>query len=140
MHSFSTRSRNLALAVVTAALVLSTAAPAQEQQEAEAASTAEPADQPRRARDRRRAEPPAELPVTQVQATQGTAVTEPVEAKLVCKTEKLTGTKIGRRVCATPEQWAARSRRTQEAAQETIQDIRDQSAFPAPPVVPIAIP
>jgi hypothetical protein len=139
MHPHPTRSRALACALLAATLASAlgpgTRAPAQERQEAEAASTAPAAEAPRR--ERRRAAKAAESPDVSQQAEPAAAT---VEAKLVCKRIELTGTKIGQRVCGTPEQWAARARRTTEEAQDAVQEIRDQSAFPAPPEVPIAIP
>ena len=147
MHSATDRSRNLAWALIAAALVVmpSTVGFAQSAEpEAEAAApAATPADQPRSRRERRRAAqaPPAELPVTEVRAA---AAAEPVveseEPEIVCKTMKLAGTKIGQRVCGTPEQWAARTRRTSEGARDAIQEISSRSSFPAAPEVPAAIP
>ena len=147
MHSATDRSRGLVWALIAAALVVtsSTIAFAQsaEPEPEAAAPTATPADQPRSRRERRRAAqaPPAEVPVTEVRAA---APAEPVveteEPEIVCKTIKLAGTKIGQRVCGTPEQWAARTRRTSEGARDAVQEISSRSAFPAAPEVPTAIP
>ena len=159
MHTTSDGLRNLARALIAATFVLafgpSASGLAQDsEQDADAASsTATTAEQPRRTRQRRRAEDEAAASAeAQSQATAAPAtgaaapgvevieVVEVVEERLVCKSEKLAGTKISRRTCGTPEQWAARARRTTEAAQDAVQEIRDRSAFPAPPEVPLAIP
>ena len=88
------------------------------------------ADQPRRGRERRRAAEaadetraqvaaatPATLP-TYNAATASAAQAETIEATLVCKNRKVTGTKISRRICGTPEQWAAQEKKTTDDAQE----------------------
>jgi hypothetical protein len=81
------------------------------------------------------------LPVTQVQAAAPAEhAVENAEPEIVCKTIKLTGTKIGQRVCGTPEQWAASTRRASDAGRDAVQEISGRSAFPAAPEVPTAIP
>jgi hypothetical protein len=99
------------------------------------------ADQPRRGRDRRRAaeaadetrvaEPaaaPATLPTFNA-ATASAAQAETVEATLVCKNRKVTGTKISRRVCGTPEQWAAQEKKTSDDAQEAMRQVRERTSI-----------
>jgi hypothetical protein len=155
MHRASDRLRNLARAFIAATFVLAFGPAANglaqdSQQPADtASSTATTADQPRRNRQRRRAEDEAPASDAQTQdaaapatdaAAPGVEVIEVVEERLVCKSEKLAGTKIARRTCGTPEQWEARSRQTSRAAQDAVQEIRNRSAFPAPPTVPVAIP
>ena len=158
MPPSSIRSRNLAQALIAAALGLGLghspaglAQDAQDQQEADAASgtsTATAADQPRSRRERRRSaesavesqDPQAQGAAAPATAAAAAPAVETVEDKLVCKTIKQAGTKIGKRVCGTPEQWAARGRRTSDEAQDAIQEIRDRSAFPAAPEVPVALP
>lgn len=153
MDPATDRSLEVAWALIAAALVAAPSAIAFAQSvepEPEAAvSEATPADQPRSRRERRRAEqaqstaqaPPAELPVTEVRAV---APTEPVvedeEPEIVCKTIKVLGTKIGQRVCGTPEQWAASTRRNSEAARDAMREISTRSGFPATPEVPTAVP
>jgi hypothetical protein len=141
MHPPSAGSRHLARALIAAtfALALAPVALGQDAQDAAAASAAAAEDRPSRRERRRAAEAAAEAQNREAQTATGTPAeptVETVEEKLVCKTIKQTGTKIGQRVCGTPEQWAARSRRTAEDAQDVIQDIRDGGAFPAPPTVP----
>jgi hypothetical protein len=159
MNKAPDRLRTLAPALIATTFVLafgpSTSGLAQdnEQEANTASSTATTADQPRRNRQRRRAEHESAASAdTQAQTAAGSAtdvaapdvevinVVEVVEERLVCKSEKLAGTKIARRTCGTPEQWAARARQTSRAAQDAVQEIRDRNSFPAPPEVPLAIP
>ncbi len=122
-------------------LLPSTGALAQDsEQQVDAASTAP--EQPRR-RDRRRAAEAAAASDARAQeagATAAVAATEPataiVEPELVCKRIEVAGSKVPRRVCGTPEQWATQGRRASRAAQDAVQEIRDRSSFPAPPEVP----
>jgi hypothetical protein len=103
-------------------------------------SATTPADQPRRARERRRAAEPAEVtrsepaaaalpPTDAAAATLAAQTAETVEARIVCKNVKLTGTKISRRICGTPEQWAAQSEKTTDDAQEALRQVRDRSSI-----------
>jgi hypothetical protein len=48
---------------------------------------------------------------------------------MVCKNIKLTGTKISKRICGTPEQWAAQEKRTTDDAQEAMRQVRDRSSI-----------
>jgi hypothetical protein len=153
MRPVSDHLRNLASSLIAAALqaVPTTIALAQTEQpqSAAAASSAAPAEEPLSRRDRRRAAkaspaaqaPPAELPATQ---GEGAAPAEPAveneEPEMVCKTIKPLGTKIGRRVCGTPEQWASSTRRSSDAARDAMNEIATRSGFPAAPEVPTAIP
>jgi hypothetical protein len=107
-----------------------------------AIESASPAEPPRRARDRRRS---AAVP-DETQAPEATAVAttdtettalaiepdESSETKIVCKNIKVLGTKISRRTCGTPEQWAAQARKTTDDAQETMRQVRDRSAIAMP--------
>jgi hypothetical protein len=109
---------------------------------ASGADAAPTADQPRRARDRRRAAeaddetrapeaaPVAEtLPSFAPATTSATQPAEVVEATLVCKNRKVTGTKISRRICGTPEQWAAQEKKTTDDAQEAMRQVRERSSI-----------
>jgi hypothetical protein len=107
--------------------------------DATAAELATPAEQPRRNRDRRRnadAAVEAAAPVTAATAataTEAVAATaqqaETVEARMVCKNIKLTGTKISKRICGTPEQWAATNEKTSDDASETMRQVRQQTGI-----------
>jgi hypothetical protein len=107
-----------------------------------AAATASPSDQPRRGRDRRRnsEQRPASDAAAQTASSAAIADTdETVEATVVCKNIKLTGTKVARRICGTPEQWAAMQKRTNDAAEETMRQARDrQSTITQPPTQALA--
>jgi hypothetical protein len=101
--------------------------------DATATEPATPAEQPRRNRDRRRnadAAAEAAAPATAASATSSVAATtqqaETVEARMVCKNIRLTGTKISKRVCGTPEQWAATNEKTSNDASETMRQVRQQ--------------
>jgi hypothetical protein len=98
--------------------------------------SADAAEQPRRPRDRRRsaavsatspAADTAAAPAT-ADAAPATPPAETVDQRIVCKNVKLTGTKISRRVCGSPDQWAAQERRTTDDAQEAMRQVRDRSS------------
>lgn len=104
--------------------------------EATAADTATPAEQPRRNRDRRRnsgGAVEAAAPAAAATATEAVAATaqqaETVEARMVCKNVRLTGTKISKRICGTPEQWAATNEKTSDSASETMRQVRQQTGI-----------
>jgi hypothetical protein len=136
-----TATRTLFAAVLVIALGYAANAPAQNPDGgADAVPVTEaPADQTRRARDRRRAVAgdetrapeatavPETLPTHTVATTSQPQPVEEVEARMVCKNIKLTGTKIARRICGTQEQWASMEKRTSENAQEGMRQIRDRS-------------
>ncbi len=52
-----------------------------------------------------------------------------VDERIICKDIKLTGTKISRRICGTPEQWAAQDKKTTDDAQEAMRQVRDRSSI-----------
>jgi hypothetical protein len=125
----------------SAAALAQAPAPADHATVTSAADAATAADQPRRARDRRRSAQPADetrapeaaavaatLP-THTAATTSAQPAETVEARIVCKNIKLTGTKISRRICGTPEQWAAQEQKTTDDAQEAMRQVRDRSSI-----------
>jgi hypothetical protein len=127
---------------ITAAAVGQDATP---KDDATATRATEPAtrdEPPRRARDRRRSAevsdetqaPEAPTAVTTGADAAALAIQpdETVETKIVCKNIKVLGTKISRRTCGTPEQWAARARKTTDDAQETMRQVRDRSAIAMP--------
>jgi hypothetical protein len=142
VHPVSHRSQDwprlLVATTFLLALAPSTTTLAQENVQEAAASSPEK-EQPRR-RERRRAAEAAASQVEQPGAAETVAATAPavstVEPELVCKSVEVAGSKISRRVCGTPEQWASQGRRASRAAQDAIQEIRDRSSFPAPAEVP----
>jgi hypothetical protein len=109
-------------------------------------AAAEPTVGSRSARERRRASradaeaPPAPAvpSVAEAQANAAEPVSEPAEPERVCKNIKPTGTRVAKRVCGTPEQWAAMERTTTDAAQEGMRQVRDQTSIvvtqPTPPL------
>jgi hypothetical protein len=72
---------------------------------------------------------------TLTRAAQPTADSgETVEEKLVCKSVKPLGTRMAKRICATPEQWAAAEGRSTDRAEEGMRQMRRQgSLVVAPP-------
>jgi hypothetical protein len=94
------------------------------------------ADQPKSRRERRReAEAAAAGAAANAQPTAAAAAVaaptaaETIEAKMICKNIKVTGTKMSRRVCGTPEQWASVSDRTRSDADETMRQVRERSSI-----------
>jgi hypothetical protein len=121
----------VALGTSVGALAQDSGPAANDANAAEAAAT--PAEQPRRDRDRRRntdGAVEAAVPATAATATEAVAATaqqaETIEARMVCKNIKLTGTKISKRICGTPEQWAATNEKTSNDASETMRQVRQQ--------------
>lgn len=120
-----------------AALNAAAQSPAAESAANEAAPAAAAAEQPKSRRERRREAEAAEQAAAGAAspATRPTvaAAAEPpgetVEAKMVCKNIKVTGTKMARRVCGTPEQWAAVNDRTSNDAEETMRQVRERSSI-----------
>jgi hypothetical protein len=102
-----------------------------------------PAESSRGARERRRnaqsATDAAEATAAAAPATPETAAAalgeppaETVEARIVCKNYKPTGSRMARRVCGTPEQWAAVGEATSDSAEENMRQIRERSAIASP--------
>jgi hypothetical protein len=146
MQRASYRPRSFTRLLIAAALMLllgpSTGALAQDSEHAAGAASSVP-EQPRRRERRRAAEAAAASTDAQARAAEAAAAVtaaepaaETVESELVCKSIEVAGSKIARRVCGTPEQWASQGRRASRAAQDAIQEIRDRSSFPAAPEVP----
>ena len=53
------------------------------------------------------------------------------ETEIVCKSIKPTGSNVGRRVCGTPEQWAALEEKTTDAAREDMRRVHTSSGVTA---------
>ena len=115
----------------TGAALAQTATPA----EGAAAGTAAPPEQPRRARERRRSAERAEAATPAAQVTDAAPAALPthtadvIDERIVCKNVKLTGTNISRRICGTPEQWAAQNKKTTDDAQEAMRQVRERSSI-----------
>ena len=52
------------------------------------------------------------------------ASTAPAQPKIECRTQPVTGSRLGKRICATPEQWA----QADEAAAEVIRQMRSENS------------
>jgi hypothetical protein len=142
--------RVIAACVSLSALAIGLAALAQAQPDASAADTTSAATDDSnaaaaapRARDRGRASRDAgDAPAAAAAGSPGsTALATPVEpaaetieAKLVCKSMKPLGTRVAKRVCATPEQWAATDRRTTRGAEEGMRQMRDRNSTVIQPI------
>ena len=117
-----------------------TPAPAAESDEASAAESPRRAGEPGRneeaAQDTAGAQADAAAapatPDTGAAATLAEQPAETVEARIVCKNYKRTGTRMSRRVCGTPEQWAAVDEATTDNAQENMRQMRDHSRIAMP--------
>jgi hypothetical protein len=63
-----------------------------------------------------------------------------VESEIVCKNIKPLGTRMAKRVCGTPAQWAALEKKTTDAASDDMRQVRGQGAViattPGPAVGP----
>jgi hypothetical protein len=139
MNQGSNSARNAAYALITGILAWvawpSSGALAQEAPapaaSAASAAPAEGANQSRR--DRRRttqAEPAPAAPAAAAAA----------EPATICKNIKPLGTRMAKRVCGTPEQWAALEKKTTDAGQENMRQVRSIagviSATPSPTPTP----
>ena len=165
MNRYSGRSRTSARALIASAAlwVLSPSNSTLAQESAVPAANAssevaaEAAAEPRSARERRRAAraqagaPPAESTATAPSAEAAPAVaqagadaadpgSESTEPQRICKSVKPLGTRMAKRVCGTPEQWAAIEGRTSAEAGESMRQVHEQSGIlatqPGPAVGP----
>jgi hypothetical protein len=148
MNRDSRRSRRLAHALLAGTfagfLCPSTGALAQDEVRpavgTASAAAADSAAQPRR--DRRRAakaDNANALGRTETSVA-AAATVDAAEADIVCKNIKPLGTRMAKRVCGTPAQWAALEKKTTDAASDVMRQVRGQSAVivttPGPAVGP----
>jgi hypothetical protein len=69
-------------------------------------------------------------------AATSTIVQPPAAPKKICRSMDVVGSKIPKRVCATPEEWASFNNRSHEEAQDGIRHLQNQGAVsPASPGV-----
>lgn len=70
------------------------------------------------------------------------AAQQPAVPKQVCRNMDVLGSKIPKRVCATPAEWDSFSNRSHEDTQDGLRRLRDQGAIapPSPGVSPSALP
>ena len=133
MNHYSSRARSVAYTLITGTfawvawpstgvLPQDAAAPAAS---ATSAAPAEPAAPPRRERRRtaqaETATAPAATPATAAPVA-ATAATE--GPTTICKNIKPLGTRMAKRVCGTPEQWAALEKKTTDAASDDMRQVR----------------
>lgn len=121
---------------------------AQEDEAPAAATSTAPAEAaPQSRRDRRRAAK-ADTAASKTQTVAAAAqpageedgVEAVVESEIVCKNIKPLGTRMARRVCGTPAQWAALEKKTTDAAEDDMRQVGGQGAViattPGPAVGP----
>jgi hypothetical protein len=135
MNRYSSRARSVAYTLIagtfawvtwpsSGALAQDAAAPAAS---ATSAAPAEPASQSRR--ERRRASQPeaaaaAATPAAAPPAAAAAPAAESDGPATICKNIKPLGTRMAKRVCGTPEQWAALEKKTTDAASDDMRQVR----------------
>ena len=133
----SSRARGVAYALIagafawgawpsSAALAQDDAAPAVDATTATSAAPAEAASQSRR--ERRRAPRPEPAAAPESTATTTAAPAAIVEPEKICKNFKPLGSHMAKRVCGTPEQWAAFEKKTTDAAADDMRNVRSTGA------------
>ena len=99
---------------------------------AAAAPSAAPAEAPSQSRrERRRAAQPEPAAAPEATATATTTTAAPaalVEPEKICKNFKPLGSHMAKRVCGTPEQWAAFEKKTTDAASDDMRNVRSTGA------------
>jgi hypothetical protein len=134
MNRVSGRVRGLAHALIVGAsagflglsggaLAQDAAAPAAA---APSAAPAEAASQSRR--DRRRAPKPEPAAAPEAATTTAAAPAAMVEPEKICKNFKPLGSHMAKRVCGTPEQWAAFEKKTTDSASDDLRNVRSTGA------------
>jgi hypothetical protein len=128
------RSCTLAYALLIGALIciVSPSSPALAQDDAAAIAAAggtAPAETaPQSRKDRRRGRADASAAQQQTAAatptTAAAAAASTEEPAMVCKSIKPLGTRMAKRVCGTPEQWAAFEKKTTDAASDDLRTVR----------------
>lgn len=70
------------------------------------------------------------------------AAEAPAAPKKICRNMDVLGSKIPKRVCATPEEWTTFGNRAHEETQDGLRRLQDQGAIapPSPGVSPSALP
>jgi hypothetical protein len=65
------------------------------------------------------------------------ANTAPAKPKMECRTQEVTGSRMGKRICATPEQWAQADEAAAEAIRQMKSDVGNQSGIARPSANPL---
>ena len=97
---------------------------------AAAAPSAAPAEAPSQSRRERRRAPQPE-PAAAPESAAATTTAAPaalVEPEKICKNFKPLGSHMAKRVCGTPEQWAAFEKKTTDAASDDMRNVRSTGA------------
>lgn len=99
--------------------------------------TAAAAEAPtRRERARKRRDERADRAAVTTEAVAGSplevAAETAAQPEPVCRTMKVLGSRVAKRVCGTPEEWAASTSRGIRDSKETMRQIREQSAIAQP--------
>jgi hypothetical protein len=68
-------------------------------------------------------------------STQATSA-EPAKQKIECRTQEVTGSRMGKRICATPEQWAQADEAAAEALRQMKSDINNKAGIERPTASP----
>jgi hypothetical protein len=134
MNRGSGRLRGLAYALIVGAfawfLGLSGGAAAQDAAApnvaAPGAAQAEAANQSRR--ERRRATRPEPAPESTATTAAAPAAAATAEPEKICKNFKPLGSHMAKRVCGTPEQWAAFEKKTTDSASDDLRNVRSTGA------------
>lgn len=64
------------------------------------------------------------------------ATSAPARPKMECRTQEVTGSRMGKRICATPEQWAQADEAAAEAIRQMKSDVGNQSGIARPSANP----
>ena len=130
MNRVLSRSGSVSRAVIAAAFAWFTASGGAIAQESPAPTAAAPSAAPAEAatqsrRDRRRAPKPEPAAAPESTATATAAAPAAiVEPEKICKNFKPLGSHMAKRVCGTPEQWAAFEKKTTDAGEDDLRNVR----------------
>ena len=56
----------------------------------------------------------------------------PAQPKMECRTQEITGSRMGKRICATPEQWAQADEQAAEAVRQMKSDVNNKAGIERP--------
>ncbi len=75
----------------------------------------------------------ARFPKTDTAAASKSA---PAQPKMECRTQEITGSRMGKRICATPEQWAQADEAAAEAIRQMKSDVNNKAGITRPEANP----
>ncbi len=64
------------------------------------------------------------------------AKSAPAQPKMECRTQEITGSRMGKRICATPEQWAQSDEAAAEAIRQMKSDVNTKAGITRPEANP----